>query len=232
MVVLAAPALRTAVALLVVCLAVAACGGDDNGIERPQNSVRGAPTLDKRLGGVAQDQATLGDPSAPFTMVEFADLQCPFCARFDREVLPALIHRFVRTGRLRLELRPIAFLGPASTAGAIATLAAGRQGRMWHYADLFYRNQGAENSGYVTPAFLTRIAEGAGLDLAQWRADTADPEIAAALEANTRAARTARIGGTPNFRLGRTGGVLTPFVQRTTRRADFVRRLAAELGSP
>jgi protein-disulfide isomerase len=218
---------RAAGALLAAALALGACG--DGGDEPSERPLRGERAVERRFADVPQDGSVIGRRDAPFTLLEFADLQCPFCARFDRTVLPVVIERFVRPGRLRVELRPISFLGPGSSAGAAATLAAGEQDRMWEYADVFYRNQGAENSGYVTRAFLGRVAEAAGLDAARWRRDLAAPAVAAALDANTRSARTARIGGTPNFRLGRTGGVLTPFVQRTTGRADFVRRLAAAL---
>ena len=172
----------------------------------------------------------LGRPDAPYTLVEFADLQCPFCAQFDRDVLPAVIERFVRPGRLRIELRPVAFLGPDSSTGAAATVAAGEQDRMWQFADLWYRNQGPENSGYATPEFLGRIARAASLDFDRWQRQSNSPELIAILERNARAAQTARISGTPQFRLGRTGGTLTPFVDRSTGRAAFVRALERELG--
>jgi protein-disulfide isomerase len=178
---------------------------------------------------VPQNGAVLGDPDAPFTLVEFADLQCPYCARFDRLVLPAVIERFVRPGRLRLELRPVAFLGPGSSFGAAATVAAAPQDRMWQFADLFYRNQGPENSGYVTPQFLSRIADAAGLDFDRWQGESNSPRLVATLRANARAARTARVSGTPNFRLGRTGGVLTPFAQGPGAAEDFVPRLERSL---
>jgi 2-hydroxychromene-2-carboxylate isomerase len=137
----------------------------------------------------------------------------------------------VRTRRLRIELRPIAFLGPDSAKGAAATVAAGMQGRMWQFADLFYRNQGRENSGYVTPGFVGRIAEAVpGLDIARLRRASGSRELRLELEANARSARTAGITGTPGFRLGRTGGVLTTFEQGPIERRDFLRRLEAAIG--
>jgi protein-disulfide isomerase len=173
--------------------------------------MRGEASLQERFDGVPQDGAVLGRPDAPFTLVEFADLQCPFCAQFDRELLPAVIDGFVRPGRLRIELRVVSFLGPDSSTGAAATVAAGFQDRMWQYADLFYRNQRAENSGYATPEFLGRIARAAGLDFDRWQRESNSKRLVALLERDARAARTARITGTPGFRVGRTGGVLEPF---------------------
>ena len=55
---------------------------------------------------------------------------------------------------------------------ARAALAAGEQGRYWNFVELFYRNQGAENSGYVTDGFLRSLAKAAGVpDIGKWDAD-------------------------------------------------------------
>jgi protein-disulfide isomerase len=218
--------------VLAVALSVAAGCGDDDGGERAsdeQSALRGAASLADRFDGIPQDGAILGRADAPYTLVEFADLQCPFCAQFDRDVLAAVIERFVRPGKLRIELRPVAFLGPDSNTGAAATVAAGEQDRMWQFADLWYRNQGPENSGYATPEFLRTIGSAASLDLARWQRQSDSPKLTAILERNERAAQTARITGTPGFRLGRTGGTLTPFADRSTERAAFVRALKARL---
>jgi protein-disulfide isomerase len=164
-------------------------------------------------------------------MVEFADLQCPFCARFDRDVLPAVVRRFVRPGRLRIELRPIVLLGAASAPAGAAAVAAGNQGRMWQFADLFYRNQGPENSGYVTDAFVARVAAAVpGLSPPRLRRDLPSRAVRSIMIANARLAYTARVTGTPNFRVGRTNGALLPFLGRQLEPQDFVRRLAAAIG--
>jgi protein-disulfide isomerase len=212
-------------AAAVVAVAIAGCGGGDSPHRAAEKPLRGAASLDERFGGIRQDSGALGDPDAPFTLVEFADLQCPYCARFDREVLPAVIERFVRPGRLRIELRPVSFLGPDSSTGAAATVAAGFQDRMWQFADLWYHNQGAENSGYATPQFLGRVARGAGLDFDRWQSESNSRRLVAILQSNKRAAGTARVTGTPNFRLGRTGSVLTPFAQGPGAPRDFLPRL-------
>ena len=221
-------AVALAAALVAASLVLAACG-DGESKEPVSQALRGEASLQERFDGVPQHRATLGDPDAPFTLVEFADLQCPYCARFDREVLPAVVDRFVRPGTLKIELRPVAFLGPDSSTGAAATVAAGFQDRMWQFADLFYRNQGAENSGYATPEFLGRIAKAAGLEFERWQEESNSKRLVAILERNARAAQTARVTGTPNFRLGRTGEVLTPFAGGQAAGKDFVVRLRREL---
>ncbi len=65
-----------------------------------------------------------------------------------------------------------------------AALAAAEQDRYWNFIELFYANQGTENSGYVTDDFLTAVAEGAGVDdLDRWNADRASDRTAAELAA-------------------------------------------------
>jgi protein-disulfide isomerase len=217
------------VAVVVLALAIGGCGEGDDRPAEGERALRGEAELAERFGGIPQDGSILGRPDAPYTLVEFADLQCPFCAQFDRDVLPAVIERFVRPGKLRIELRPVAFLGPDSSTGAAATVAAGEQDRMWQFSDLWYRNQGPENSGYATPQFVGNIARGASLELDRWQRQSNSPELIAILERNAQAARTARISGTPQFRLGPTAGTLTPFASRRTGRGPFLRALKAQL---
>ena len=222
-------AVALAAALVAASLVLAACGDGESKDEPASQALRGEATLAKRFDGVPQQRATLGDPDAPFTMVEFADLQCPYCARFDREVLAAVIDEFVRPGDLKIEFRPVAFLGPDSSTGAAATVAAGYQDRMWQFADHFDRNQGAENSGYANAEFLGRIARARGLDFERWQGESNSKRLVAILRRNARAAHTARVTGTPNFRLGRTGEVLAPFASGPGAPEDFVPRLRRAL---
>ena len=51
-------------------------------------------------------------------MVEFADLQCPFCAEYTKNVVPTIVNRYVRPGKLRIEFRPLTFIGPDSAKAA------------------------------------------------------------------------------------------------------------------
>jgi protein-disulfide isomerase len=153
-------------------------------------------------------------------MVEFADLQCPACAQYSSEVVPALVDDYVRPGRLRLELQPIAFLGPDSELGARGALAAGRQDKMWTFAHLLYGNQGIENSGYMNESFLRDVAsEVPGLDVARFTEDLFSPAVDRELARAQRAAEARGVNATPTVLLGRRGGELTP-VQVTAQAPD------------
>src|SRR4051794_15674131 len=131
--------------------------GGDRATQRAQVS-----TL---FAGLQQRGTQLGSPKARFTLVEFADLQCPICKRYTDEVLPSVIRDYVRNGRVKLDLKLRTFIGPDSVTAAKVAAGAAQQSRIWPFADLFYRNQDTENSGYVTRGFLQRTAQDTpGLD--------------------------------------------------------------------
>jgi protein-disulfide isomerase len=154
------------------------------------------------LAGIPQRGAELGDPAAP-ALYEFADLQCPYCGEFSRVVLPDVVRDDVRTGRVKLVFRGLAFVGPDSTKALRAVAAAGRQNRLWDVLDGLYAAQGAENSGWVTDDLLRQVGESIpGLDVDRWLADAGSDAVTPELAAWARHATDLRVGGTPTFFLG------------------------------
>jgi protein-disulfide isomerase len=171
--------------------------------------LHGVAAVNVLLGGIPQRGTQLGSPSAPVTLVEYADVQCPYCAQFAHAVLPTLVRRYVRTGKLRIELQGLTRVGPASYTGLQSVLAAGRQGRLWHMLELLYANQGVENTGWITTDLLRRTAEAAGADPTRVARDATRPVIAATIQKVDAQATIAGVQGTPTFAFGRTGGRLT-----------------------
>ncbi len=162
------------------------------------------------LADIPQRGIALGASAAPVTLQYFGDLQCPYCARFSLGPLPEIIEKWVRGGELLIEYRAIetATADPdVFVAQQVAVLAAGNQDKAWHFIEIFAAEQGQENSGYVTEDYLERIARGiAGLDVARWIDDRGNPELAEAIAADSRAAESAGVSGTPAFLIGKTGG--------------------------
>ena len=70
----------------------------------------------------------------------------------------------MRTGKVKLAVRTLHFLGPDSERAARVAAGAERQGRLWAFLEAFYARQGTENSGYVTDGFLREVADAAGVD--------------------------------------------------------------------
>ena len=149
----------------------------------------------------------LGSPRAPVTLVEYADLQCPYCAAWARDALPAVVSEYVRTGRVRIIFRGLAFLGPDSELALRTVIAAGAHDKIWNLVDALYRRQGSENSGWVGDE-LAQAAAVAGVDARALDRGAWNRATDRALERNTRTARAAGVQGTPTFELGRTGGRL------------------------
>ena len=175
------------------------------------------------LRGIPQSGIALGDPDAPVTLVEFADLQCPFCREYHEQVFPKLLE-YVRAGRVRLELNLLRFIGPDSDRLARTAAGAAAMDRMWNVVDLAYVRQGTENSGYADDAFLDALVADAGLESVD--AGAGAEKIVTAAEAR---ARRARIDSTPSFLVGPTRGVLRHFHPDALTPEPFVARLEAEL---
>jgi protein-disulfide isomerase len=197
-----------ALVLVVVAIIASQSGSDDGGDGDPADDTAAVEAL---FDGIPQEGVELGDPDAPVTLVEYADLQCPFCRDYALDAMPAVIEEYVRSGDVRLEFQPVSILGDDSRAAAELAAAAAMQGRLWELIDVFYRNQGTENSGYVTDEFLTEIAEATpGLDVEVALADRTSPEGGQVLADAERSFRRAGLDSTPSFLIGETGGRLEP----------------------
>jgi protein-disulfide isomerase len=197
-----------ALAVVIVVAIALATGGDDTPEVRRGETIAGQIEANERFAGIPQDGIAVGDPRAPVTLVEFADLQCPFCRDYTLAVMPTLVD-YVRDGRLRMEFRNVAFLGTDSARGAQMAAAAGRQDKLWQFIDIFYANQGAENSGYVTDDFLRRVGGGVeGLDVDRAMDDRGLPAVQRELDDAQTEWQTAGFTGTPSFLVGPTGGTL------------------------
>ena len=88
----------------------------------------------------------------------------------------------------------------------IVSAAVGLPDHLWQYADLFLRNQGKENSGYVTDSFLRGLADALpGVDARRAMNDRTNPAVARQLEEAQQEADQYGIQSTPSFLLGKTG---------------------------
>src|SRR3954465_8705408 len=81
-------------------------------------SVSGASATAALFAGVPQHGTTLGSAKAPVKVIEFADLQCPFCKESALSQLPAIVKQYVRPGAVSLQFQSLAFIGPDSVPAA------------------------------------------------------------------------------------------------------------------
>ena len=176
-------------------------GGATTGVE-----LAGADETRALLQGIPQDGTAIGDPDAPVTLVEFADLQCPYCAQWATDAFPDLVRDYVRPGKLRIEFRGLAFIGPDSETA----LSAGAQGRLWHVVERLYQNQGPEYAGWVSDELLDAVATSAAVDAGPWRDGFDSAAVDEGISSAAAQASTAGIDATPSFLVGPTGGTLVP----------------------
>jgi protein-disulfide isomerase len=208
------------VAVIIVVILLATGGGSKTGIPKSNKEVNTTVgEVTSLLQGIPQSGNTLGNPNAPVTLKYFGDLECPVCKEFTLGALPSVIQSYVRSGKLKIQYHSMqtASREPATfKTQQVAALAAGKQNLAWHYIELFYHEQGEENTGYVTESYLQNLARQVpGLNLAAWNAARNDPALAASITSDAQAAESNGFTGTPSFLLGKTGGTLRKFEPNT-----------------
>lgn len=198
--------LIAAIAVVAVLVAISSGGGGGSaGIPKSHkaqaSTVNAVSTL---LNGIPQSGATLGSPSAPVTMTYYGDLECPACQAFTLQGgFPQLVANDVRAGKVKVVYsgHETATRDPAVfKTQQVAALAAGMQNRFWYFTELFYHQQGAEGSGYVTENYLDTLAQQVpGLNYSTWRRDRSQPSIAKQVLSDQRQSDTIGITSTPTL---------------------------------
>jgi protein-disulfide isomerase len=204
------------VAAIIVAIVIATGGGGKKTVApKSKEANTQVAEVTSLIGGIPQSGNVLGSPSAPLTLKYYGDLECPICKEFTLGVLPALIPKYVRTGKLRIEylsLETATREPEVFKTQQVAALAAGKQNRAWDFIELFYHEQGEEGSGYVNEKYLQGLASQVpGLNLASWTTARSDPALSNEVTADAQAANNAGFTGTPSFQLGKTGGTLEKF---------------------
>jgi protein-disulfide isomerase len=145
------------------------------------------------------DEPALGMTDAPLVLVEFTDFECPYCKRFQDEVMPELMKTYVGTGKLRIVSRnlPLGIHTNAETA-ALAALCAHEQKRFWQMRDMLFTN-----SHSLSASNLISRAGALQLDVEAFRICLDKQVPAAQLKKDGADARAAGITGTPSFVLGK-----------------------------
>lgn len=202
------------------------------GSQQPATTVVDAGPISQLLAGVPQHGNALGSESAPVTLVEFADPQCPYCAAWARQALPTIVRKYVRTGKVRILFNGMAFVGPDSETALRTALAAGRQNRLWNVIDLLFANQGTENTGWVTDSLLRSIGSSVtGLDVQQMLDERSSDAVDRALVQAGQVAQSAGVNVTPSFAVGKTGGTFSVVHITSLDPSGLTPSLDAALGS-
>lgn len=100
----------------------------------------------------------LGSESAPITIIEFGDYQCPYCQKWNQNTKPLLEQEYIETGKAKLVYIDFPIIGADSMDAHASSYCADEQGLYWQYHDFLYKNQGHENSGWARSGKIKDLA--------------------------------------------------------------------------
>ena len=155
-------------------------------------------STEKALG-----ERVLGDPEAPVTIIEFASLTCPHCARFHTETLPRLKAEWIDTGKARLVYRdfPTSPVALAVYAAMVARCAP--EDRYFKFLDVFYKQQKNWTGNPDPIRALSQLARLGGMSQADFTACTENEALFTGIREKAQAGQTEYgIETTPSFVIG------------------------------
>lgn len=136
--------------------------------------------------------AVLGNPAGKVTLVEFTDFACGYC----RQSLADVQGLIARNPDLRIVIRELPIIGPASPDAAKMALAAAEQGKYAAFHDAMFA------AGQVDAATIEAVARSVGLDMDRARKVAAGPEVQAEIARNLEFASRLGFTGTPSWVAG------------------------------
>jgi protein-disulfide isomerase len=144
-----------------------------------------------RVEVAASGYPAKGPASAPVTIVEFSDFQCPFCSR----VTPTLEQVVSKYGnKLRLVFRQFPLpMHPNAAKAAEASLCANEQGKFWQMHDLMFKDQG----GLSVEGLKSKAAGIAGINAASFNSCLDSGKQTPAVQSDVKAGSKAGVNGTP-----------------------------------
>lgn len=139
----------------------------------------------------------LGNPDAPVTLEEFGDFQCPPCG-----ILSGPINQLEQDYRPRLRVIfrhfPLTMHRHAREA-ALASEAAGQQGRFWQMHDVLYREQAAWSKAADVRPLFDAYAEMLGLKIDRFKKDMESEEVKRRVDADQQQGTALGVTITPTL---------------------------------
>jgi len=151
---------------------------------------------------------TKGAATAPVTVYEMSDFQCPFCKRHSEQTFPALEKEYVTTGKVRWIFinMPLTSLHPNAVAAAEFAMCAAREGKFWPAHDLLYRRQEVWAPLKNPAAFLISLTDSLKLPKAKVSACLQNAETREEIRKDAEGAAKAGAQSTPAFYIE--GGIM------------------------
>jgi protein-disulfide isomerase len=169
--------------------------------------VVGLAACNKGAQPVSADEMSLGNPNAKVTVIEYASVACPICARFDIDVFNAFKAKYVDTGKVRYVAREALTGNPALAASGFLLARCAGKDKYFQVTDAVYRAQDQiyePGSETVQPLaaqdVLGKIAQEAGISEDKMKACINDEVAQKALSDRVdNFARKDNVDSTPTF---------------------------------
>jgi protein-disulfide isomerase len=143
----------------------------------------------------------MGAPDAPITIIEYASLTCPHCAKLHIETMPRLKAEYIDTGKLKLVFRDFPLDRIALNAAMLARCAGPE--RFFTFIDVFFAQQAnwlRGNSADQIMGSLRRLARTGGMTEAAMDACLANTEMQnAVLSQSMTGEREHKVQSTPTL---------------------------------
>lgn len=167
----------------------------------------------------------LGARSAPITVVEYTDYQCPFCQRFHMAVFGEMKKNFIDTGKVRFFSRdlPLDSMHPNAMRAAMAGRCASDQGQFWKLRDLM-----SASPDKLELANLMDEAASLHMNTDAFRGCVESGKYKEAVQTSVMEALKFGIGGTPSFVIGKStpDGVDGEVVEGALPLSEFIKVFA------
>jgi protein-disulfide isomerase len=159
----------------------------------PQGPV--APTDTPRVDNVGLGtMPVLGSESAPVTIVEFSDFQCPFCKRFKDQTMDALRQKYGDKVKIYFRHFPLESIHPEARNGSEAALCANEQGKFWEMHDELFLTQ-----DLISPDNSKSLAEKLGLNKEQFDTCLDSSKYDSVINTDLQDGASYGVSGTPTF---------------------------------
>jgi protein-disulfide isomerase len=138
-----------------------------------------------------------GLATAPITLEEYADFQCPACGAFARDTLKQIEEKYVKNGTVKIVFHQFAFVGEESIRAAEASECANEQNKFWEFYDTLFANQTGENQGAFADDKLAGFARGLGLDMAAFSMCFSSGKYRASIQSEMAEGQSRGVSSTP-----------------------------------
>lgn len=141
------------------------------------------------------EKKSLGNPDAPVKIVEYMDVECPFCKRYSRRVFPKIVKNYVKTGKVYYSIRhfPLTRAHPNALKGGVAAECAAAQGKFWAFKTVALNNR-----KFLSPRMILELGRIIDLpDFERFKRCVKNNKYIATVREEYRQGRNKGVSGTP-----------------------------------